>query len=289
MPLAGLTSGVYRGRIAPSPTGYLHLGHARTFLIAQQRASAGTLVLRVDDLDTQRCRPQFDEAMLQDLRWLGIQWREDSPKYLRDDAQSLGAYRQSERHEHYATALKSLQQQGAVYPCACSRRDLQAMTQAPHAEDDDEPLYPGTCRERASTPEILSAWRFRVPDRQAITFVDTNLGPHTFIAGQDFGDFLVARRDGLPSYQLASVVDDAAMRITEVVRGRDLLRSTARQLLLQRALGLPAPAYYHCELAVDEAGTRLAKRHDALSIRALREAGHTPTEVRAMAMALRAI
>ncbi len=289
MPADGVPSlSGYRGRIAPSPTGYLHLGHARTFLIAQQRAAAGALVLRVDDLDAQRCRPEFDEGMLQDLHWLGIHWSDnDASSVTGFDASSSGLYRQSERRPLYAAALKHLQEQGFVYPCSCSRRDLQAIARAPHAEDDDEPLYPGTCRGRTSIAGVQTAWRFRVPDGEAIPFVDGNLGPQSFVAGQDFGDFLVARRDGLPSYQLACVVDDAAMRITEVVRGRDLLRSTARQILLQRALGLPTPAYFHCELAVDEAGARLAKRHDALSIRALREAGHTLAELRAMEMMMR--
>jgi glutamyl-tRNA synthetase len=159
--------------------------------------------------------------------------------------------------------------------------------QAPH-EDDDEPVYSGHCRpygEKAATPEFLpeTNYRFRVPDDESVTFVDGNAGTQSFIAGcratADFGDFVVWRKDGLPSYQLACVVDDAATGVTEVVRGRDLLRSTARQLLLQRALALETPKYFHCELMCDQAGVRLAKRHDALSLRALREKGCTPAEV----------
>lgn len=149
---------------------------------------------------------------------------------------------------------------------------------------DDEPIYPGTCRGlhdqvRHDDPAGVN-WRFRVPDGESVEFHDRHLGPQRFVAGTDFGDFLVWRRDDVPSYQLAVVVDDASMRITEVVRGADLLKSTARQILLCRALGYPIPAYYHCDLLRDTAGLRLAKRHDALSIRALREQGWSPDEVR---------
>ncbi len=157
---------------------------------------------------------------------------------------------------------------------------------------DDEPVYPRTCRRlQDKIPETLSSlgldidspdginWRFRVPDGEAVEFVDTNLGPQSFVAGVDFGDFVVWRRDGVPSYQLACVADDAAMAITEVVRGADLLKSTSRQVLLYRALGLKPPAWYHCDLVVDKSGRRLAKRHDALSIHALRQRGLTPEEV----------
>ena len=173
---------------------------------------------------------------------------------------------------------------GAVYPCTCSRRDLQAAVGAPHAEDDDEPLYPGTCRSRAAFEAQATAWRFRVADGDAIHFEDRLLGPQEFVAGRDFGDFIVMRRDGVPSYQLACAVDDAAMRITEVVRGRDLLRSTARQLLLLRALGLPQPAYAHCDLVLNEHGRRLAKSDHARSLRHLREIGISAAAVRAVAL-----
>lgn len=263
----------YAGRLAPSPTGLLHLGHARTFWIAAERARAanGTLWLRDEDLDPQRSRADFAAAMREDLRWLGIRW----------DAEM----RQSERLDAYRGAMEKLVSSGFVYPCHCSRRDLQQAIQAPH-EDDDEPVYGGRCRpERALMSTILQPgtnYRFRVPDGELVHFVDGNAGLQSFTAGcdgADFGDFVIWRKDGLPSYQLACVVDDAAMRITEVVRGRDLLRSTARQILLQRALGLLTPKYFHCDLVRDEAGNRLAKRHDALSLRALRESGRTPAEV----------
>ncbi len=263
----------YCGRLAPSPTGLLHLGHARTFLIAAERAAAagGTLLLRLDDLDAQRSRPEFVVAVKEDLDWLGIRWAGDMVE-------------QSRRLELYGAAFEHLRASGAIYPCVCSRRDLQTAAHAPHAEDEDEPIYPGTCRNRSPIAEQETAWRFRVPDGEVIRFTDALLGPQDFIAGQDFGDFIVLRRDGVPSYQLATVVDDAAMRITEVVRGRDLLRSTARQLLLQRALGYPEPAYAHCDLVLNERGERLAKRDAARSIRALREAGLSAVAVCAMAL-----
>jgi glutamyl-tRNA synthetase len=169
-----------------------------------------------------------------------------------------------------------------IYPCTCSRKDLAQAASAPN--DDDEPVYPGTCRGRTDAQQFSDPagvnWRFRVPADEEITFDDGNLGMRRYVAGRDFGDFLVWRRDDVPAYQLAVVVDDAAMQITEVVRGADLLKSTARQLLLIRALGLPVPGYFHCELMRDASGQRLAKRHDALSIRRLRESGLTADQVR---------
>lgn len=273
----------YRGRIAPSPTGYLHLGHARTFLLAEQRAHAagGVLVLRSEDLDRSRARPEYAQAMLHDLHWLGLRWQE-GPQVSGEETGAFGPYRQSDRITLYRKVIQELQAAGAVYRCVCSRRDLAAAVHAPHAEDEDEPLYPGTCRQRGRNGD--GALRFRVPDGEAVAFVDARLGPQRFVAGLDFGDFVVERRDGVPSYQLACVADDFAMGITEVVRGRDLLRSTARQILLQRTLGYPTPVYFHCALMVDEHGQRLAKRADGLSLRALRERGLSAEEVRAMAL-----
>lgn len=271
---------MYIGRLAPSPTGLLHLGHARTFWIAYERACAanGTLWLRDEDLDPQRSQPEFSLAMKEDLTWLGITWDDE--------------LRQSNRLPAYRKALEQLLRAGWIYPCTCSRRDLQHAIRAPHEDTDDEPVYRGTCRPPSSQLTSTEAeivpehnYRFRVPDGEVIDFTDRHAGPQAFTAGCDctanFGDFLVWRKDGLPSYQLACVVDDAFMGITEVVRGRDLLKSTARQILLQRALSIPTPAYYHCDLMRDPAGVRLAKRHDALSLRALREAGFTPADVRA--------
>lgn len=278
----------YRGRLAPSPTGYLHLGHARTFWVAQQRAQAagGELFLRNDDLDTARCRPEFVVAMREDLAWFGCTWREPMIS-------------QSARRPLYRAALAQLHAAGFIYPCTCSRKDVAAAASAPHEGDaprvpafDDEPLYPGTCRPENLPPgsPLLAPrspaqwagvnWRFRVPDGEAIAFVDGHFGAQHAVAGHDFGDFLVWRKDDAPSYQLACVVDDAELGITEVVRGADLIKSTFRQLLLFRALGCVAPAFYHCPLVTDDRGVRLAKRHDALSLRALRAAGRAPEELR---------
>jgi glutamyl-tRNA synthetase len=343
----------YRGRLAPSPTGYLHLGHARTFWRAQERARArgGTLILRNEDLDAVRFKLEFVGAMLEDLHWFGFAWSEGP-----DVGGEYGPYNQSERLGIYRAALEKLRAGNFVYPCTCSRKDIQTAVTAPHAADD-EVIYPGTCRpecdpwpvasdarlewtgmsaqlnsssqveveqarshqeprssrrEEAPSPSAESSqslltsaatmqgtktrilratsarhsprpasWRFRVPDGEVISFTDGNFGRQNFVAGGDFGDFVVWRGDDVPAYQLACVVDDAAMRITEVVRGADLLVSTARQLLLYRALELAAPDFCHCELLRDQAGQRLAKRHDALSLRQLRAQGAAPADLRA--------
>ena len=269
---------LYRGRLAPSPTGYLHLGHARTFWTAAERArhAGGVLLLRNDDLDRERSRPEFVRAMLEDLQWLGLRWQEGP-----DCGGPYAPYSQSERYGHYLAAWRKLREGGRIYPCTCSRKDLQEAAQAPH-EPTDEPIYPGTCRQgRSSANEPAGVnWRFRVPDGRRIAFTDARQGRQSYTAGLDFGDFLVWRKDDVPAYQLATVVDDAAMDITEVVRGADLLRSAARQLLLYEALGLQPPAFYHCDLLADAAGLRLAKRHDALSLGTLRRRGLSPAEVR---------
>ena len=266
----------YRGRLAPSPTGLLHVGHARTFWIAAERARAarGSLALRNDDLDRARCRPEFVAAMQEDLRWLGLTWEEPMVT-------------QSTRIPLYRAALARLHAAGLIFPCARSRRDVLSAAGAPHeAEEADEPLYPVQFRPPAGaslpplTDPIRNNWRLRVPDGASLSFTDGHFGRQEAVAGRDFGDFLVWRKDDLPSYQLACVVDDADLRITEVVRGADLIQSTFRQLLLYRALGLDAPAFYHCPLATDASGIRLAKRNDALALRTLREQGRTPAELR---------
>jgi glutamyl-tRNA synthetase len=291
----------YRGRLAPSPTGHLHLGHARTFWTAYVRArgAGGVLVLRDEDLDPARARAEFAAAMLEDLRWLGVEWDEGP-----DVGGPHGPYTQSERRGLYLDAWARLVAGGHVYPCACSRKDVARAAEAPHeagagdaapraganvrAAPDDEPHYPGTCRPRAGVaprahgPPAGLNWRFRVPDGEELVFEDLNRGRQVFVAGRDFGDFVVWRRDDVPAYQLAVVVDDALMRITEVVRGADLLKSTARQALIQRALGHATPAYFHCDLVTDERGERLAKRHESLSLRHLRASGLTPEAVRAL-------
>jgi glutamyl/glutaminyl-tRNA synthetase len=264
----------YRGRLAPSPTGYLHLGHARTFWIATERARAagGTLLLRNDDLDAVRFRLDFVDAMLEDLRWLGLTWEEP-------------VISQSTRRSHYRAALGRLHAAGLIFPCTRSRRDVIEAAGAPHEGGaDDEPVYPKEFRPAAGTPlppleeKISVNWRFRVPD-ETIVFVDQRYGEQRAIAGRDFGDFLVWRKDDTPSYQLATVVDDAELGITEVVRGADLIKSTFRQLLLFRALGWLAPEFYHAPLMCDDRGTRLAKRHDALALRTLREHGVTAESI----------
>jgi glutamyl-tRNA synthetase len=311
---------MYRGRLAPSPTGWLHLGHARTFWTAQQRAVAagGALVLRNEDLDARRFRLEFVDAMMEDLRWFGFQWQEGP-----DCGGPFGPYSQSGRGHLYRAAWEKLRQSGWIYPCRCSHQDVLRALQAPHA-GEEEPVYPGTCRPKTGFPfngvdgkgqaqqelrptgtgfpfrsaggegeEVRRSqsaaigfastepnWRFCVPDGEMIAFEDGFFGSQQFQAGRDFGDFVVWRRDDVPSYQLAVVVDDAAMKITEVVRGADLLLSTARQLLLYRALELTPPAFYHCPLVTDASGVRLAKRHDALSLRSLRAKGMTPQQLR---------
>lgn len=284
----------YRGRIAPSPTGLLHVGHARTFWTAQERARAagGTLILRDEDLDPERSKAEYEAAMVEDLRWLGIRWDEGP-----DVGGPCGPYAQSERRAFYLEMWRKLIAGGWLYPCRCSRKELSRIAQAPHddpnagrMEGDEGPMYPGTCRvERAAAARLAEEfagpagvnWRLRVPDGEVVAFEDGHFGTQRFVAGEDFGDFAVWRRDDVPAYQLAVVADDRAMGITEVVRGADLLLSTARQILLYRALGWVEPRWFHCELVTDARGERLAKRHDALAIRTLREQGWTAEAVRA--------
>jgi len=270
----------YRGRIAPSPTGLLHLGHARTFLIAAERArrAGGVLVFRNEDLDPERCRPEFVSAMFEDLKWLGVEWNE-GPDCGGPDA----PYSQSERREFYLSTWRRLRDGGFIYPCSCSRKELAQSASAPN-EADDEPIYPGKCRGRNDARDFARPvgvnWQFRVSEGEEIAFHDQHLGPQRYTTGRDFGDFVIWRRDDVPAYQLAVVVDDHAMKITEVVRGADLLKSTARQLLLYRALQLDVPQFYHCDLVRDENDVRLAKRHDSRSIRRLREGGLSAEQVR---------
>jgi glutamyl-tRNA synthetase len=264
----------------------------------------------MDDLDPQRSRGQFAEAAKEDLIWLGLDW----DRVPAADPVIDGVWFQRRRTAAYRAAWQQLVAAGYAYPCYCSRRDLRAAAAAPHEQGpestqplqaDEEPLYPGTCRPawldhptkglaagEADRQRWLSAWpdganwRFRVPDAEEIGWDDSGFGPQRFVAGRDFGDFSLWRRDGVAAYQLATVVDDAAMGVTEVVRGADLLLSTARQLLLYRALGLAVPAFHHCPLVLDAKGERLAKRSDALSVRALRERGWTHEEVLALAHTL---
>ena len=294
----------YRGRLAPSPTGYLHVGHARTFWTAWQRArdAGGALVMRMEDLDPDRSRASYAEAALEDLRWLGIRWHEGP-----DRGGPLRPYVQSKRRPVYLEAWRKLLNGGFLFPCKCSRKDLDAALGAPHESARAPRRRPGSSNWKRSTTSPCTpapaatnrGWRrnSRVPPAWIRNGPKGSIGasacptarwlnsktrisgPQRFVAGVDFGDFVVWRRDGVPSYQLACVADDAAMGITEVVRGADLLKSTARQILLFRALGVTPPRWFHCRLVVDHNGRRLAKRHDALSLRALRQRGLTPMNI----------
>lgn len=262
----------YRGRIAPTPTGFLHLGHARTFELAARRCreAAGTLILRIEDLDRARCRQEYATAAAEDLRRLGIDWDEGP-----DVGGSCAPYVQSQNFPYFLKIWERLKNGGFIYPCRRSRRDVAAAARAPHAEDEaTEPIFPAEWRPPAGTGRDFDEpgdfnWRFRVPDGETIAFTDALQGERKFVAGTDFGDFVVWRRDGVPAYELAVVADDVRMGITEVVRGADLLKSTARQILIYRALGAFPPAWAHAPLVLDENGKRLSKRSDALSLRAI--------------------
>src|SRR5438132_9794457 len=306
-----MTNKEYRGCIAPSPTGVQHIGHAMTFWRAQERAweAGGKLVLRIEDLDRDRCRSEFADAIIEDLRWFVLDWGEGP-----DIGGPFVPYVQSQRRSRYLESWEELRVRGFIYPCKCSREDVAEASLAPH-DENEEPIYPGTCRPPRSSVQVVvpaaggknlqatrlalqdtgrilpqstdsigTHWRFRVPDGERIEFVDERVGRQAAVAGRDFGDFIVWRRDDVPAYQLAVVVDDAAMRISEVVRGEDLLVSTFRQLLLYHALNLTPPKFFHTQLIVDESGKRLAKRHGALSLRALRERGFAAEELRARYM-----
>jgi len=276
-------SNSYRGRIAPTPSGPLHLGHALTFWTAQERtiAHGGVLLLRNEDLDPDRCKPRYAAQMLTDLRWFGLAWQEGP-----DVGGPCEPYVQSQRRELYLDPWRALAATGSIYPSPHSRKDIAAALVAPHDEAaaDVEQVFPRELRPSESRPHHGEPgdtnWRFRVPDGEVIAFDDGRHGRVERTAGVDFGDFLVWRKDGYPSYELAVVHDDHAMRISEVVRGDDLLTSTARQILLYRTLGWQPPAFYHCELVRDEQGRRLAKRTDAVSLATLRQQGKRPDELR---------
>lgn len=268
----------YLGRIAPTPTGDMHVGHARTFFEAFRRAghTGGSVVLRIEDLDPLRCKDEWTQRTIDDLAWLGVRWSE-GPVY------------QSRRRSVYEDMWRVLRDAGHIYPSTVSRREMRDAAHAPHEDEEGvEPIFPrelrapvGAGREIAHPAGVV--WRFRVPDGEVIRFNDERRGEQAFTAGVDFGDFVVWRKDDVPAYELAVVADDIAMRITEVVRAEDLLRSTARQLLIYRALGAAAPKWCHLPLVRDAEGRRLAKRHQALSIRELRERGMSPCEVLGLA------
>jgi glutamyl-tRNA synthetase len=254
----------------------MHVGHARTFVAAWRRAVdvGGEMVLRIEDLDPLRCRAEYTERVIEDLEWLGVRWNE-GPVY------------QSERRGIYEAAWRALRDAGLIYPSTVSRKELRDAAHAPHEDEESEAIFPPELRPPPGTGSDAESpagvvWRFRVPDGGVVRFEDARYGAQAFTAGVDFGDFVVWRKDHVPAYELAVVADDIAMGITEVVRGEDLLKSTARQLLVHRALDAVPPAWCHLPLVRDAEGRRLAKRHQALSVRELRARGYTPEEVLAM-------
>lgn len=269
-----------RGRFAPTPSGLMHVGNARTALLAwlQARSAGGAFLMRMEDVDTARSRKELAEQALSDLRWLGLDWDEGP-----DVGGPYGPYTQSERFAMYEEALAVLERTGRLYPCYCSRAELAAVASAPHGLGSEGPAYAGTCRSLTAEQRAerslrkQPSLRFAV-DPLAVSFDDAISGPQAF-APEAGGDFVVKRADGMISYQLAVVVDDAAMGITDVLRGADLLDSTPRQLQLYAALGLQPPRFAHVPLLFGTDGKRLAKRHGSISLAALREAGTPPEKV----------
>lgn len=260
-------SAPHRGRFAPSPTGRLHLGNVRSALLGWlwARAAGGEFLLRIEDLDPERSKPQFTDVIFEDLEWLGLDW--DGP-----------VWRQSDRAELYADALARLAKAGRAYECWCSRAEVARAASAPHVGEEG-PVYPGTCRAGgASKPGRSPSWRF-VVEPGVERFHDEVHGDCAQDVAREVGDFVIRRVDGVASYQLAVVVDDALAGVTHVLRGEDLLSSTARQLQLQRALGFPRPAYAHVPLLLQADGKRLAKRDGASTVAGLRELGWSPERV----------
>ena len=253
----------YRTRFAPSPTGKMHFGHARTALVTWLRArqQGGEIVMRIEDIDRPRVVSGAADAICRDHEWLGLDWDE-------------GPTWQSTRDAAYEQALSELGEAGLVYPCTCSRREIAEIASAPH--DGEGPRYPGTCRAGVTRSDRLAALRFRF-ETPSPGFDDLVFGSQP--PGALGGDFVLRRADGTWAYQLAVVVDDADAKITEVIRGADLLSSTPRQIALYRALGKPVPRFAHVGLVVDRDGRRLSKRFGASPIEALREAGRQPEEV----------
>lgn len=259
------------GRLAPSPTGVLHLGNARTFLWAwlSARSRGGRIILRIEDIDGPRAKAGLTEATIEDLAWLGLDW---------DGEIAV----QSRRLDFFAAAAQRLIESGRLYPCVCSRKEIEEAASAPHEPDSDGPVYPGHCRGKYASVAAARAATGRDPalrfavDGDAVPFVDLFRGPE---AGRIRGDFVVVKKDGGPAYQLAVVVDDAAMGITEVVRADDLLPSTPRQILIYRALGFSPPQFAHVPLVLGNDGQRLAKRSGDTSLAHLRARGIAPARI----------
>ncbi|MFU8804835.1 MAG: tRNA glutamyl-Q(34) synthetase GluQRS, partial [Bradymonadaceae bacterium] len=268
-----------RGRYAPSPTGTLHLGNVRTALVAwlQVRLQQGTLVMRMEDIDLPRVIEGSAEEVLEDLRWVGLDWDEGP-----DVGGPLGPYDQSTRTELYEEALRRLEEKGLIFRCYCSRKDVAEAASAPHGLGGVI-TYPGTCRTltteeeaavRREKPDRDPAWRYRIPSRH-VSLVDEVVGRYEENLETEVGDFVVRRADLIFAYQLAVVVDDALMGITDIVRGFDLLDSTPRQIDLFEALDFPVPRFWHIPLMLDETGQRLSKRDGSESLRMLRDQGLT--------------
>ena len=271
-----------RGRFAPSPSGKMHIGNAGCALLSwlQVRKAGGSFILRIEDIDRGRSRVEYIKQLIEDLKWLGLDWDEGP-----DCGGPFGPYIQSARTELYEEAFDQLKEKGHLFPCFCSRKDLKMLASAPHGRDSEGPVYPGICRhlpeeEQAVKTRIKTpSWRYNTESVRAVQFTDLVLGDQYFPAGFG-GDFVVKRADGLFSYQLAVVVDDALMGITHVTRGMDLLDSTPRQIWLYEALGHAAPCFSHIPLLFGPDGTRLSKRHGAdITIEALRKAGARPEAV----------
>lgn len=269
-----------RGRFAPTPSGKLHIGNARTALLAwlHMRSVGGAFILRMEDIDKPRTKPELAGLMIDDLRWLGLDWDEGP-----DVGGPCGPYVQSMREPMYDEAVERLKRDGWLYPCYCSRAELSAIASAPHGLSSEGPAYPGTCRHRTPEEQTVKAavktpsLRFAMPDRP-VRFVDVLLGEQRFDAGSG-GDFVVKRADGIFGYQLAVVIDDAAMGITDVLRGSDLLDSTPRQISLYEALGRPVPRFAHVPLLFGPDGRRLAKRDDGIMLATMRTSGTSPETV----------
>jgi len=270
----------YVGRYAPSPTGDLHLGNLRTALLAWQQAreADGIFILRVEDIDTPRNVPGSEQRIIEDLRWLEIEWDEGP-----DFGGPAAPYRQSDRDHYYTLAMHELAAAGLVYPCRCSRKDLQSAPSAPQGPEG--PIYPGTCRPPEVAPVVFDltgncSWRFRVDVAPEVSCKDNSMGPQHVDLSATHGDFVVRRRDGLWAYQLACAVDDGLMGVTDVVRGADLLTSTPRQIALLQALKLPVPTYVHVPLMLDQNGQKMSKRDGSISLRSLLGRGFSPVVAR---------
>ncbi len=276
---ASLSNGQVRGRYAPSPSGMQHLGNIQTAIVAwlQVRLAGGGFLLRMDDIDTPRVKEGSAEQILDDLRWLGMDW--DVLENIDYAADADGIYVESDYLPQYTAAFETLKSRGYLYPCACSRKEIRRQVAKPN--ESGHYVYPGTCRGRdisSFAHDQQLVWRFKVPDEE-ITFVDMLMGEQSQNVAVAWGDVIVKRFNDMYAYQLVSVVDDIVMGVTDVVRGADLLESTHGQVALFSALGAQAPRFWHVPLKTDADGNKLAKRDGSDSLQMLREKGKTPEQV----------